>query len=137
MSAVMVLSVADHAPYLPAAHPDRAQHAELARALEDGRDERVDHVAVNARCETSTGESTGWMRSNVGAAKGSSPPDGEPAAGRAGHPHDAVDAQMVLVGEGLLDDRAVVAEAGARAASDDPPDQRRPRRAGRSFDVTT
>ena len=33
--------VADHPPHLPARHPDRAQHPELARALEHGEHERV------------------------------------------------------------------------------------------------
>ena len=33
--------VADHPPHLTARHPDRAQHPELARPLEDGQDERV------------------------------------------------------------------------------------------------
>ena len=34
--------VADHAAHLAAGHADRAQHAELAGALEDGQHERVD-----------------------------------------------------------------------------------------------
>ena len=34
--------VADHPPRLPARHPDRAQHPDLARALEHGQHERVD-----------------------------------------------------------------------------------------------
>ena len=33
--------VPDHVPHLAARHPDRAEHAELARALEHGEDERV------------------------------------------------------------------------------------------------
>ena len=33
----------DHATHLAARHPDRAQHADLARALVDREDERVDH----------------------------------------------------------------------------------------------
>ena len=33
--------VPDHPPHLAARHPDRAQHAELARPLEHGEDERV------------------------------------------------------------------------------------------------
>ncbi len=41
-SAVIDRLVADHPARLAAGHPDRAQHAELARALEDGQDERVD-----------------------------------------------------------------------------------------------
>ena len=40
----MTLSCADHAARLPPRHADRAQHAELARPLEDGQHERVDHA---------------------------------------------------------------------------------------------
>ena len=33
--------VTDHPPHLPAGHPDRAQHPDLTRPLEDRQDERV------------------------------------------------------------------------------------------------
>ncbi len=33
--------VSNHPPHLPAGHPDRAQHPDLTRPLEDGEDERV------------------------------------------------------------------------------------------------
>ena len=36
--------VPHHAPRLPARHADRAEHPELARPLEHGEDERVDHA---------------------------------------------------------------------------------------------
>ena len=41
-SAVMIALVADHAPHLAARHADRAQHPELAGALEGREHERVD-----------------------------------------------------------------------------------------------
>jgi hypothetical protein len=49
MSATMMLSVAHHAPRLAPAHADRAQHAQLARALEDRQHERVDDPETGSR----------------------------------------------------------------------------------------
>ena len=42
ISAVIDALVPDHPPDLTAGHPDRPQHPDLARPLEDGEHERVD-----------------------------------------------------------------------------------------------